>query len=151
MKTPWNPSRKATARVRDPLPIPDFCNRCQHIVEIRTHREVYGRSYGEWPWIYVCPRCGARVGMHPFTAIPLGTLADEVTREARKGAKVVFETLWRPEGAPMTRSEAYAWLATQLGITLAECHFGMFEVPSCERALLVCMEYRANQPNRKGP
>lgn len=152
MKTPWNPSKKATARVLDPLPEPTICRLCGGPVEIRSHREVYGRNYSTWPWLFVCTLCAARVGMHPFTCIPLGTLADDTTRKARQQAKVFFESLWDAEKPQMSRTEAYAWLATKLGLTLAECHFGMFDVPMCDRAQAECEQYIAETTtNRKGP
>lgn len=135
-KTPWNPSQKATARVRDPYPAPCECRYCGGVVEIRHHDVIYGRAYGEWPWMYVCVSCGARVGMHPFTNIPTGTIADEVTREARKNCKPSFERLWKKGG--MTRSDAYAWLADKLGLTTAQCHWGLFDVQTCKRARDLC-------------
>lgn len=138
-KTPWNPSRKATARVRDPFPVPEQCQYCLDVVEIQHHDKIYGKAYGEWPWMYVCVRCGARVGMHPFTAIPLGTLADEETRNARKLCKPSFERLWMEAG--FERTGAYAWLASELGITTEQCHFGLFDISTCERAKAACDSY----------
>jgi len=135
-KSPWNPSRKATARVKDPLPTPCQCHYCLDVVEIRHHDDIYGRAYGEWPWAYVCVNCGAYVGMHPFTAIPLGTLADKATRDARKTCKPAFERLWK--SGKMNRSEAYQWLAKKLGITVDKCHWGMFDAATCIRARDLC-------------
>ncbi|EBX2183603.1 hypothetical protein E1A40_08815 [Salmonella enterica subsp. enterica serovar Aba] len=135
-KTPWNPSRKATARVKNPFPAPELCRFCGGAVRISTHWEIYGRDFSDWPWVYLCDCCGAYVGMHPFTNIPLGTLADKPTRDARKRCKPAFESLWR--NGDMTRSEAYAWLAQQLGIPLQECHFGWFDIRQCERAKQIC-------------
>jgi hypothetical protein len=132
-KSPWNPSRKATTRVPEPhLPAPTICRYDGASVEIRHHEEVYGRVYGEWPWMYVCSECQARCGMHPFTAIPLGTIANDELRKVRTSCKPVFERLWKTR--QMTRSGAYAWLAEQLGIDPSECHWGLFEVDVCLRA-----------------
>lgn len=139
-KTPWNPSKRATARVTNPLPAPEECPHCYdhetgkpfaHI-EIVNNEEIYGRSYGEWPWVYQCQQCGAYVGMHPFTNIPLGTLADGPTRQARKRCKEPFESLHR--SGRMTRSEAYSKLAKKLGIPVEQCHFGWFDAAQCKRA-----------------
>lgn len=137
IKTPANPSRKAIARVKNPLPVPAECRFCKSSVQIATHREVYGRDYSDWPYIYLCDSCGACVGMHPFTNIPLGTLADKATREARKNSKKPFEILWRKGN--MTRTEAYTWLADQLGIAADECHFGWFDISQCEQAEQICL------------
>lgn len=113
IKTPTNPSRTATARVKNPLPAPTECHFCSGRVQIATHQEVYGRDYSDWPYVYLCQGCGAYVGLHPFTAIPLGTLADKATRQARKECKNPFECIW--QSRLMSRSQAYGWLAEKWG------------------------------------
>ena len=136
-KTPWNPSRKAIARVKNPLPVPVVHDACGGAVKIVNNETIYGRSFGDWPWAYRCERCGAYVGMHPFTAIPLGTLADGPTRQARKRAKDAFNPMW--QSGKMSRSDAYAWLARQLGIRrVDECHIAWFDVQMCDRVVAVC-------------
>jgi len=138
-KTPWNPSRRATARVTNPLPAPVTCPHCGAAVKIVCNSEIYnGQQYGEWPWAYKCDGslCDAYVGMHPFTNIPLGTLATRPIREARKRAKAAFNPLWK--SGDMSRNEAYAWLAEQLGIANTdECHIGWFDVSMCIRVVKV--------------
>ncbi len=131
--TPWNPSRRATARVKNPLPVPTICPHCGAACAIVSNAEVYaGREYGEWPWCILCSGCRAYVGLHPFTGIPLGTLATEPMREARKRAKAVFNPLWESGG--MTRTEAYTRLAKAMGIAnVDECHIGWFNVDQCNR------------------
>lgn len=128
-KTQWNPSRRATARVKNPLPAPTVCPHCAGEVKIASHDEIYGKAYGEWPWAYLCTSCRAYVGMHPFTNIPLGTLADAPLRKARKECKQPFEMLWQSK--KMTRDEAYAGLAKHMGVATEECHFGWFSVEQC--------------------
>lgn len=140
-KTPLNPSRSATARVKDPLPVPTFCPNCAGVVKLVSNAEIYGVEYGEWPWAYRCirPGCDSYVGLHPFTAIPLGTLAQAPTREARKRAKAIFTKLWqRSGGHAMTRSEAYLWLAQRLGLPPRQCHIGWFNVATCEQVVEIC-------------
>lgn len=138
-KTPWNPSKSATARVKDPLPAPTECRLCGGKVEIVRHEVIYhGRTYGEWPWVYRCEDCEARVGLHPFTALPLGTLADETLRKIRNECKAPFERLWRT--GEIGRTEAYQWLAKKLGKSIAECHFGLFEADDCRQARQICQE-----------
>ncbi|MBB2918291.1 zinc-finger-containing protein [Cupriavidus alkaliphilus] len=139
--TPWNPSRTATARVKNPLPAPTHCPFCSATVEIVSNEHIYGRAYGDWPWAYRCTgrKCHAYVGLHPFTNIPLGTLADAPTREARKRAKTAFNPIW--ESGRMTRAEAYAWLAGALGIdNVEECHIGWFDVQTCQRVVAACLK-----------
>lgn len=135
-------SRRALRQVRHPAPIPTVCPYCRSAVELVNNADIYGREYGDWPYAYRCTStsaCGAHVGLHPNTDIPLGTLADKATRDARNACKKVFERLWR-EG-PMTRKEAYAWLAGRMGITVAACHFGLFDAQQCHQARLICAQF----------
>ncbi len=132
-KTPWNPSRRAIARVLDPLPLPTHCRLCGAECKVVNNSAIYGKPYGDWPWAVLCTGCGAYVGLHPFTNIPLGTVALRPLRDARKAAKREFNPLWR-DGA-MTRTEAYTWLAGELGIPVAQCHIGWFEQDQCNAAI----------------
>lgn len=128
--TPWNPSRGAVARVKNPLPVPEKCPNCGAPVFIGSNARIYGREFGKWPWALMCTGCDSYVGLHPFTGIPLGTLATPPMRRARSEAKDAFNLLW--QGGAMTRSEAYAWLASALGIAnVEECHIGWFDVAQC--------------------
>lgn len=141
VKTPWNPSRKAIKRVLNPLPAPTVCPHCGGEVQICSNDVIYGRKYGDWPWAYVCMnqgQCDAYVGMLPFTNIPLGTLATREIREARKLAKAAFNPLWQGDAPRFNRSEAYQWLASQLGIEKETCHVGWFDVAMCQKVVLVC-------------
>lgn len=131
-KSPWHPSVKATTRVLNVLPAPTVHESCGQPVEIVHHTEIYGAEYSDWPWVYRCKVCDATVGMHPFTSIPLGTLANRALRFARNSCKQPFELLWQHKR--MTRTEAYAGLAAHLGIEVEACHFGWFDVATCHRA-----------------
>lgn len=132
--TPWNPSRSATRRVTNPLPVPDKCPHCGSYCAIVNNSEIYGREYGEWPWAVLCKGCRAYVGLHPFTGIPLGTLATGPMRKARQAAKHVFNPLWQQ--GRMSRREAYAWLAGALGIAdVNACHIGWFDVNQCNAVI----------------
>ena len=130
--TPWSPSRTAIARVKNPLPAPSHCSYCAAEVRIASHEEVYGRAYDDWPWLYACTQCDARVGMHPHTDIPLGALADAELREIRKACKAPFEAIYRD--ARLSRTQAYQALARRLGIPVEHCHFGWFDAEMCQRA-----------------
>lgn len=131
-KSPWNPSITAIKRVPSPLPVPTV-HHCGHPIEIAHHTQVYAQEYSDWPWLYRCEHCDAHVGMHPFTNIPLGTLADKKLREFRKSCKPSFDALWR-EGT-LTRKEAYALLADHLQIELNDCHFALFNEAQCQAAM----------------
>lgn len=115
---------------------PTKCRHCGADVSYVNNRVIYGQSYGKWPYAYLCTNaeCGAYVGVHPKTEIPLGTLANHQEREARKRAKVVFNEIWQTRKL-MGRSMAYMWLAKEMNIHTDECHFGMFSVEQCEQAL----------------
>lgn len=139
-KSPWMPSVTATVRVTNPLPIPAHCPCCSsQAVECVHHDEVYGRAYSEWPWMLRCSGCDALVGLHPFTNIPLGTLASKAMRAARMRAKDAFNPLW--QDGHMTRREAYQWLARQMGISnVEECHIGWFDEQQCKRVISCCQQ-----------
>lgn len=139
VKTPWNPSRRALKRVRDTLEIPCICPHCQGLVEIKHHEQIYnGRRFGDWPWVYACNDCDSYVGMHPFTNLPLGTLATMETRSARHQAKAAFNNYWMSRG--ISRTAGYKWLAEQLGIERSKCHIGWSDKAQCERIIKVCKE-----------
>ncbi|VWD55868.1 zinc-finger-containing protein [Burkholderia contaminans] len=127
---------QTTARVKNPLPAPTTCPYDGGPVEIVNNSAIYGREYGEWPWAFLCRSYRAYVG----PAIPLGTLADEPTRDARKRAKAAFNPIW--QSGAMTRTDAYIWLARQLGIeNHEECHIGWFDVATCDRVVAVTHQY----------
>ncbi|WP_082722488.1 zinc-finger-containing protein [Burkholderia mayonis] len=92
-----------------------------------------------WPWTFLCRTCRAYVRLHPFTHIPLGTLADAPTREARKRAKAEFNPIW--QSGAMTRIAAYVWLAQRLGIeNHEECHIDRFDIETCDRVVAAIRE-----------
>lgn len=130
---------EAAARVRDPKPRPRVCPNCGTKVYLVKNSEIYGREYGCWPYAYLCETRCSYVGLHPGTEIPLGTMANAETREARKDAKRHFEPLWRGRRAIFRkRKDAYAWLAGRLGVDVRECHFGWFDKDQADRAREIC-------------
>lgn len=133
-------SQSSIKKVRNPLPVPVCCPHCGGNVKLMSNSVIYnGTEYGKWPYTYICwnTSCRAYVGCHPGTFIPLGTLATAPIREARKKAKAAFNPLWEDEH--MSRSQAYAWLATQLGLKdKEECHIGWFDVAMCNKVVQVC-------------
>ncbi|GAA0353567.1 DUF3268 family zinc-finger domain-containing protein [Morganella psychrotolerans] len=136
VKTPFNPSKRAECRVKDPVPAPTSCHYCSGNVAVASNDCIYGREYGVWPWVYLCGSCGAYVGLHPFTAIPLGSLADYETREARKHSKRYFSNLLTVRN--LKRSDGYKIMADEMGIDRSKCHFGMFDIEMCNRAADAC-------------
>ena len=134
-------SRKALKRVKDALPKPSTCRYCgpESRVYIAGHKAIYaGRTFGSWPYVYLCQGCGAYVGIHEGTDLPLGTLANTELRKARSDNKRDFNDLLLRGG--MKRSEAYKWLAGEMGIPASECHWGLFEAEQCEQAAALCRQ-----------
>lgn len=126
-------SRRALKRVKNPVPAPTSCRYCTGPVHLVCNSEIYnGRSYGDWPYIYLCYGCRAYVGLHPDTDVPLGTLANEALRTARNRSKAIFHKYLSDNG--IGRSQAYRWLAEQMQIDVGFCHFGWFETFDCARA-----------------
>lgn len=141
-------SRRALARVANPLPAPTCCPYCSGAVELVSNSAIYRREYGNWPFAYLCRQCGAYVGLHPDTDIPLGTLANAELRVARQSSKSLFHE-WM-EASDMGRSEAYRLLAGRLGIPVGECHFGWFDLDQCAqaKAVLVAAATALHEANR---
>lgn len=132
-------SRRALKRVKNPLPAPTDCRYCGECVGLVCNSEIYnGRTYGDWPYAYLCSGCRAYVGLHPDTDVPLGTLANDRLRKDRNLSKDMFHKFKENRG--LTRTLAYEWLAAQMGIPVAECHFGWFEHEQCAQALRVCFD-----------
>lgn len=127
--------------IKDPLPRPVSCSCCQsRDVRLEYNSILYGAVVGDWPVVWYCGHCGASVGCHPGTDIPLGKMADRTTRQLRKKAHEVFDPIWRK--GLLSRSQAYAWLADQLGIRVEECHISWFDAETCEKVIRICRKSR---------
>lgn len=137
--TPANPSITATRRIPDPYSLPNTCPHCSGVVTAEHNSVIYGRAYGQYPWIYMCNGCRAYVGMHPDTNIALGTLANDETRQARKECKPPFLKFCHI--SPLNRRACYTKLAEAMNLPKEECHFGLFNVEQCNRAKVMCDEW----------
>ena len=118
----------------DVLPAPTSCRFCLGEVKLVNNAEFYGREYG-WPLAYRCSCCGARVGTHPGTDFPLGTLADEQTMKARMAAHEAFDSLWKGKG-PLRRAMAYKALAKAMCMRFA--HISWMDATECHRVVTLC-------------
>jgi hypothetical protein len=136
-------SRRALKRVKHPMRAPEHCPLCGCNVTLIRNDAIYGQIYGGWPFAYRCDDesadCGAFVGLHPDTDIPLGTLADRDLRAARSSAKGAWQRLSANEG--WSRSKAYRWLASALEIDADTCHFGWFDLDLCQTAEMACLAH----------
>lgn len=83
-----------------------------------------------------CAPCSAWVGCHDGSTHPLGRLANAELRKAKQAAHAAFDPLWR--SGTMQRKAAYAWLAEQIGVSVANCHIGMLDVDGCRAVVSAC-------------
>lgn len=118
--------RKVHERLRRPRK-PVLCPYCGSEAKLLgSSAPLYrGTDYGP---VWLCSPCGAWVGCHPGSALPLGRLADASLRQAKMAAHAAFDPLWRRKmerdglGKGHARSRAYQWLAGQLGVEREACH-----------------------------
>jgi len=99
---------------------------------------------------WLCP-CGAYCGCHPGTTDPLGATAGKETRNARKYVHRILDPLWRtipPQYSgkgklephqlkSMMRRRVYRYLAAEMGISVDDCHTGMFDIQQCRQAYAI--------------
>ena len=122
----------------DPLRYCFYCGR-----RLNCYPAKYGRGYS----LFKCSPCGASVGSHPGTSIPLGTVAKPELRKLRKIAHDYFDPLWEGKikrdkcTKKQAREAGYKWLAEQLGIPYRDCHFGLFREDQCQQAIAICKKY----------
>ena len=115
-------------------PICPYCDKPAILVtghKIYPHRtDLYTKHF------WHCEPCDAYVGCHPQTTNPLGRLANAELRKAKMDAHAAFDPIWQSE--EMTRTEAYVWLSTTIGISIDDCHMGMFDVDTCSKVIVAC-------------
>ena len=112
------------------------CNYCGRPAECVTGQELYPhRPDLSSKRFWRCTPCGAYVGCHHKTTRPLGLLANAETRRLRQQAHACFDPLWNGATAIMSRTKAYKWLRSELGLTETNCHIGMFTVEQCQAAI----------------
>lgn len=133
-----------------PTPAPICCRYCGAAAELVAGDVAYPARFDlAHVKVWRCQRCDALVGCHkegaPVRApdgsitvsdgtIPLGSLANKELREARKEAHRMFDPLWR-DSKRMKRTEAYRWMADQLGIELEDAHVARLEFEQCVKLM----------------
>jgi ssDNA-binding Zn-finger/Zn-ribbon topoisomerase 1 len=103
------------------------CPDCGANMTLRRSR--FGPFYGCVGY----PKCKGTHGAHKASGEPLGIPANAATKRARIGAHDVFDVLWKGEGAPMKRRNAYRWLADEMG--LEKVHIGELDESGCARVI----------------
>ena len=111
----------------------DYCGGdCEHV----PNKEIYGKNYGNSYMIWLCRKCDAYVGCHNNTESPLGRLSNRELRKAKMDAKNLFikKHLGGSWNCPRhIKTGAYSMLAKKLGIRVEDCHFGHFDLGTCNR------------------
>lgn len=141
-------ARKDARRHGERPHVDPICIECGALAEQVTGEAIYPhRPDLVWRTYYLC-QCGAYVGTHRGTDIPLGTPAGPETRAARNAAHAIFDPLWeakiRRDGCSKkeARGAAYKWLAEQLGINRDACHIAMFDAATARRVMDVVLASR---------
>jgi len=67
-------------------------------------------------------------------------LVSKETHDARIKAHAAFDVLWQI--GPLTRKNAYKWLACELGMTTEQCHIKLMGVDDANRVVEVVKKKR---------
>lgn len=132
------------------MPDQPTCPYCVQPAVLTTGKVIYPkRSDLHNKSFWHCAPCDAWVGCHPPKTpmtngqgdgtVPLGTLANDELRRARRDAHNAFDRIWRYE--EVHRNSAYAWLAGRLNIRINACHIALLDVAQCKRVVEVVEEY----------
>lgn len=91
--------------------------------------------------VWACFECDAWIDIHPDSAKlkPMGRLANAELRAAKHTAHEAFDELWK--WGIMSRPDAYAWLSEEMGLPLAACHIGWFDVTDCKRVVAIMRDF----------
>lgn len=110
------------------------CIECGGQGQLVTGKDIYPHRPDLYAKHFYRCACGAYCGCHPNSIVPLGHPCGPETRKARSAAHAAFDPLWK-NGGPMSRHQAYKWLAQQLGIDPAFCHIGMMTAERARRVV----------------
>lgn len=136
-------AKRASVPMVDPI-----CAECSSMAEqvdsavIYPHREdLHGKP------MFRC-KCGAYVGAHPGTEVPLGYPAGPETRALRSKVHRLLDPLWEAKmqrdkvSKGKARDAAYGWLAAQLAIDRDDCHVSHFNADRCRAAIAILEPFR---------
>lgn len=114
------------------------CPYCGKEAQWVENSVVYGRRYGKSYMCWYC-ECGAYVGCHNNTNVPLGTLANKETREWRMKAHEAIDPLWR--SGERSRGDVYNAISGALGYRV---HVGESSIEQC-RAIIEAASHLTNR------
>lgn len=110
------------------------CNYCNNEAEWVDNKEIYGKSYGKSHKMWLCRSCDAYVGCHQNSKRPFGTLANRELRSKRIIAKTLFKNKYISKYGIRN---SYIKLSNDLKIEEKDCHFGMFDLETCEKVIKI--------------
>lgn len=114
------------------------CAECGSIPNIAGGLWIYPHRLDLADKYYYLCHCGAYVGCHKGSTIPLGSPCGNETREARIIAHSVFDKIWKQ--GTMTRKEAYKWLSSMTDIPKKRCHIGMMNLNEANLVISICKD-----------
>ena len=118
------------------------CTQCNMQSVLRTGVDIYPhRPDLASRLFYECTSCKARVGTHPGTDVPLGTLADYRTQQLRRQVHILLDQIWKNSRKKGARGAAYKFLAQALDIEQNTCHVGSFSAEQSLRAISVLVDH----------
>ncbi len=110
------------------------CPYCKNDMVLVNASFVFPAGKGGYMWVCsLYPYCDTYVSAHRGTDVPVGTPANTKLRRLRILLHRVFDPIW--ETGKMTRDSAYNWLSSTMGISIKDCHIGMFNEEQCTRAI----------------
>lgn len=103
-----------------------------------------GKPYESFPF-FLC-NCGAYVGCHRGTEIPMGYCADAELRKLRNACHKIFDEMWRDVPRKPgkkrifeSRTAAYKWLTAEMGMDKT-VHIAHLDKEEARRAIAICEE-----------
>jgi zinc-finger-containing domain len=106
------------------------CPYCGELAIWCENKEIYGRNYGRSYMCYLCKDCGAYVGCHNNSKMPLGSMANKELRQWRMKAHAVIDPLWKSR--KYKRHTVYAKIAKAFGETV---HIGESNIERCKEVI----------------
>ncbi len=120
-----------------------YCFYCRKACEYIDSIEVYQQP---WGMIFICRPCKAWVNCHNNTDQAFGFVAKKDLRDIRHNAHQIFDPLWQKKiefgyARKFAQAAGRKWLSKELGISIVECHIGMFTSEQCQKVIELCIPF----------